>query len=96
MPYEIPSPNITRPFPSRNISALVIPLVLALLSAAAFVFHFVRKKRLRKATTAGRAATSLAEPQINSTELVGIPVNELQSISRPFELHGSEPKKIIQ
>jgi hypothetical protein len=60
--YETPSPNVTRSFPERNILAVVIPLVLALLSAGAFAFHFVRKRRAGKATTAGTAATPLAEP----------------------------------
>jgi hypothetical protein len=94
--YEIHSPNVARSFPERNISAVVVPLVLALLSLGAFAFHLVRKKRAGKATTAGTAVTPFAEPQLNSTELGGIPVNELQSLSRPFELYGSHPKRIIQ
>jgi hypothetical protein len=34
--------------------------------------------------------------QMTSAELGGIPVQELQSESRHFELHGSDPKRIIQ
>lgn len=94
--YDIPSPNMNRSFPERNIAPVVVPLVLALLSAAAFVFHLVRKRRAKKATTARREAYDLAEPQMDSTELGGLPVHELQSPSGTFELNGSEPRKELQ
>ena len=94
--YDIPSPNMNRSFPERNIAPVVVPLVLALLSAAAFVFHLVRKRRTRKARSAGREAYHPAEPQMNSTELGGVPIHELQSPSGAFELHGSEPRKELQ
>jgi hypothetical protein len=66
-----------------------------ILSAIAFVFHYNRKRRAAaEAEKAEPVFVPFTGPQMKGTELDSSPIQELQSEYRPFELHGSEAKRI--
>jgi hypothetical protein len=66
-----------------------------ILSAVAFAFHYNRKRRAAaEAEKAAPVFVPFTGPQMKGTELDSSPIQELQSEYRPFELHGSEAKRI--
>jgi hypothetical protein len=65
------------------------------LSAIAFAFHYNRKRRAAaEVEKAAPVFVPFTGQQMKGTELDGSPIQELQSEYRPFELQGSELRRI--
>jgi hypothetical protein len=88
------STNIVRTLSAPDIAVVVLSVVVFLLIVCGIVLYLIRrrKRRAAKAAMAAAAAAPLTGQQMIAPELGGTPVQELQSESRPYELHGSQPR----